>query len=554
MRKFYPFFLRLFAFIFLLASFSSLKAQQLKISDFSIFGNDQVRVAVQSSVQGGAIGSNKLVKTIGQASFTGNIHSGGTIDFGINNTINGKVTAANSLNASGNILNAGFSASFTGNMDVRGNVSITSGTVAGKVTIPTGKIYSGPAPTLGVVKGTPVFPVLPVLPAATIFPAAGTVNITNTGIILPGAYNNLTLNGGKTITFSGPGVYVFNTIKNTGSVNNFVFDFKNNTSGTIKIYVHGDIDMNIMNIDVVNNGTATTVQSASRIFTEVHGTGSSNSDGYAFTMKNYFSGGRSSEWLGTVFAPGGGINIGSLSSSSKLTGALWGAKDVNIQVGVTLVYSPFTDCNNPTVNAGPDTDIPCSANTIVLNGTTNISNPIYSWTTTDGSIVGASNTASITIASRGTYTLSVTNANGCSATDQVSVTSCVNPYITFDGGKVPDLIGSELSALNDDPTFSDQEKSIFVIQQQNVLIEVIPVINQYSAALAKLTELGFTNPVSNGLLSNNIITGLFPINNLDQLNNFQSLFRYVRPAFPPLNQKGIAETGGDKAMETDFGL
>ncbi len=253
-----------------------------------------------------------------------------------------------------------------------------------------------------------------------------------------------------------------------------------------------------------------------------------------------------------MFAPYSGINIGSLSSSSNVTGALWGAKDVNIQVGVKLVHAPYIDCSNPTANAGPDTDIPCSANTIVLNGTTNISNPIYSWTTTDGSIVGASNTASITVASRGTYTLSVTNANGCSATDQVSVTSCLNPYITFNDGKVPDLIGSELSALSQDPTFSDQEKSVFVINAQKVLIEVIPVQGQYSASLAKLTELGLTDPVSNGLLSNNIITGLFPISQLELLNNFPLLFKYVRPAFPPVNQKGIAETGGDKAMETNF--
>ncbi len=162
MRKFYPFLSRLSAIILLLASFTSVKAQQLKISDFSIFGMEQARISIQSIVQGGATGSNKLVKTVGQAAFYGNIHSGGKIDLGINNTVNGIVTAANSQNLTGSILNAGLSASFTGNIDVKGNVTITSGTVAGKVTIPTNRTYSGPTPTLGVVKGTPVFPVLPV--------------------------------------------------------------------------------------------------------------------------------------------------------------------------------------------------------------------------------------------------------------------------------------------------------------------------------------------------------------------------------------------------------
>src|SRR5206468_1601431 len=108
--------------------------------------------------------------------------------------------------------------------------------------------YSGPARALGNTIATPNLPGLPVLPVVTVFPTVGTLNITATKTITPGAYNNITLTGNQTVTFSGPGVYVFNSIKNSGSTNTFLFDFKNST-GNFYIYVYGDVDLNKSNVD-----------------------------------------------------------------------------------------------------------------------------------------------------------------------------------------------------------------------------------------------------------------------------------------------------------------
>ena len=75
----------------------------------------------------------------------------------------------------------------------------------------------------------------------------------------------------QTLTFSGTGIYIFKSIKNSGSANNFVFDFNNAASGTFKIYIYNDANLDKISASLKNGG------SASRIYTEVHGTGATTS-------------------------------------------------------------------------------------------------------------------------------------------------------------------------------------------------------------------------------------------------------------------------------------
>ena len=184
--------------------FSNLQgtAQQLNISDFVLFGGNGncptgagqsavpspgcgVQVGSSSSIQGGSVGSYKLVKSTGTSTFTGNIYSGGTVVLANNNTVTGKITAANSLNTTGTILSVGSSANLGGNIDVNGNIVVGGGTVTGRVTRPTGKTYSGPVPAGGNITGTPTLPILPQMPVITSFPAFGTTNIIITRTITP---------------------------------------------------------------------------------------------------------------------------------------------------------------------------------------------------------------------------------------------------------------------------------------------------------------------------------------------------------------------------------
>ncbi|HEX5027029.1 MAG TPA: hypothetical protein VFV68_17230, partial [Agriterribacter sp.] len=339
------------------------QSQQLKITDFSIFGTNTVQIGSSSKVLAGAAGSRYSIKTNSNVSIAGALYSGENIQLGNSNKIYGNVSAANSSASSGYIFTAGSGAFLDGNIDVNGNSKVTSGTITGKLTHPSGTTYQGPQPGGGNIVGTPTLPTLPIMPTITNFPAAGSTNITGSKTISPGAYGNMNLPGKKTITFSGPGVYVFKSIKNWGLyLNNFVFDFKNKP-GAFKIYVYNDVDLNISNIDIINGG------GASRIYLETHGSGSSCSLGsYAFTMTNWFGLGRSSEWFGTVYAPYAGINIGSGASSSKIKGALWSTKAVNLQYGVELSFDPFVQCSIPDAEAGPQKELDCTVTSLQLEG------------------------------------------------------------------------------------------------------------------------------------------------------------------------------------------
>ena len=336
-----------------------------------------------------------------------------------NDTVAGRITAANSSLLSGKIFQAGTGTRLLGNIDVNGNIQISSGLVSGKVTHPSTALYTGPTPAGGNFSVLATLPVLPVMPTITNFPAAGTTNIISTKTITPGSYGNVNLLGGQTLTFSGPGVYVFKSIKNSGIlINNFNFDFANSASGTFRIYVYGDVDVNILNENFINGG------SASRIFLETHGTGTSCSFGsFAFTITNYFALGRTSQWFGTVWAPYAGINIGSPSSSSSITGAMWSGTQVNVQCGVKFNFAPFVACSTPDVHAGPDLQISCTNPTVQLAGSSASSGVQYNWTTLNGgNIVSGASGLTPVVSSAGTYVLTVTDPNGgCSATDTALV-------------------------------------------------------------------------------------------------------------------------------------
>ncbi|MEZ4983886.1 MAG: hypothetical protein R2795_02415 [Saprospiraceae bacterium] len=78
----------------------------------------------------------------------------------------------------------------------------------------------------------------------------------------------------------------------------------------------------------------------------------------------------------------------------------------------------------PLADAGSDLVIDCSAATASLDGSLSDQGSIftYSWTTTDGSILGANTSLQAIAATAGTYELVVTNEqNGCVASDLVTV-------------------------------------------------------------------------------------------------------------------------------------
>ena len=321
------------------------KSQQLFIEDFVIFGGDASCpagpgqtppaipgcgsvVGVGSRVLSGNVGSYKLVHTNGDVQIAGNIHSGGTVVLGNNNICSGLITANNSANLGGTIMQTGAGMTLGGDIDVKGNIIIGGGTVSGKVTHPAGSSYSGPVPGGGEVIGTPSLPIMPDMPPITIFPAAGATNITSTQTINPGSYGNLTISN-KTITFNGPGVYVFKSIKNSGT-NTFRFNFQGLPTGVISIYVHGDVNLAGIQTAFPNGGDG------SRVYMEVQGKGSTNGGNgtYSCILTTGFN------WAGTIWAPFAAIKAGSGSSQGSLGGCFWSGTQVDIEHGIRLTHVP----------------------------------------------------------------------------------------------------------------------------------------------------------------------------------------------------------------------
>ena len=132
--------------------------------------------------------------------------------------------------------------------------------------------------------------------------------------------------------------------------------------------------------------------------------------------------------------PTGGIYAGNGLSGNIFT------PSVSLIGNNTITYS-FTDANGcndtenqtikvnklPIVILGNDSTIPCRAsvliNPIVTNGTTP-----YSYLWSDGS------TGSILTAEDGSISITVTDDNGCIATDQIVITQDITPTATISGG------------------------------------------------------------------------------------------------------------------------
>ena len=541
-----------------LFSVQRIHAQQTQITDYVIFGGKVaagqttpsspgygVQIGSSCNIGGGtikgSIGSYNLVQStgnlaIGTSALPFDIFSGGTIQLANSNVVTGRLSAAGST---GTAISVGSSATIGGNIDANGNITIGGGVVSGKVTHPTGTIYSGPTPGGGEILGTPNLPVLPAMPVINAFPDTGSTNISGSKKITNGSYGDVTLSGNKTLTLSGTGVYVFKSIKNSGTTNNFVFDFKNDATGTIKIYVYGDVDLNKVQASIINGG------SESRIYLETHGTGSTSSDKtVSFNIANGSSG-QESKWVGSVWAPYAAINIGSGTGSSNIVGALWSGTQVILQSNISVIFSPFSFCTSPTANAGVDKALDVNSQA-QLTGTTTSSDVSFSWQAINGGIISTpTNQASITTSAAGTYIFTVKASAGCSTSDTAIVTS-----------KLRSVIGSELQSIYDNynPSVPAQPSPFFVISPDGyVTIDVIADAGYYNTVLSLLqtAPYGLKDIITNGA-SNFIISGRFPIINLPKLNLLGDIINYCRPYYQAVINNGIVSSAGDTTMRSNL--
>jgi len=332
-------------------------ATKLKLTDFAIWGGSAAPASL-SSGQGvfintnttitGNIGSNQYLDLADLNTYTGDLYSGNTILMRGRTTVNGSVLAANLSGQTSLLTLEGRSpVVINGSIRANGRVSLKLGTVdqpamvTGTVAVPppTSTNYSGPVPQGGFSTNL-TFPASPTLPAlANLGNTVGTPNVGATATLQPGKYGRMLLNGKATITFSGPGNYIFDAIANQGE-NTFIFDLKNTTQGTINIFVIGNATMgalSVRSVQVPAGGTK------SRIFTEVHGTGGTVAAFDVSAPSTLTSG--NFVWLGNVWAPNGSITIRGLKSSSTphIIGALWSNRSVQTAQNLRLTYQAPPD-------------------------------------------------------------------------------------------------------------------------------------------------------------------------------------------------------------------
>jgi len=508
------------------------------------------------TINGGSVGAYKMVQTTGNATINSNIYSADKITLTNSNVVKGDLSAAANYPGppitSGTILSIGSSASITGKADVFGSVVWGGGTISGNLTIPPSATYTGPNLGSKLVKGTPTLQLLPQLPQPFVinnvtYPVITTTTTAN-ATYGPGNYGNISYSGNKTLKLVKPGLYIFNSIKMTGNSNILTFDF-DNTAGNYVIYVRVNADWGKISTTTAHGGDA------SRIYLEVQGNGSGTSiPGNSFIISNGSSGG-GSKWMGTVYAPNGGINIGSGTGSSSLTGAFWSRSAVSLQSGVTVTYAPFTPCVPPNVVAGIGAgqaftaidSIPLDfTGHTTLSAQSSSSGASFTWQASKGGKITSTNTnsATIEVEAAGDYIVSAyTDDPNCVSKDTVVVTA-----------KTRNIIGGELLSIyqNYDPNGDNPDlDSFFVTKDGYVTIDVICKVDTQTVRqlLDDVPEYGLRNILPNGL-SKHTITGEFPIVNLLKLNQLQDLLSFCKPYYSPYVGGGLVTSQGDTTIRT----
>ncbi len=320
--------------------------------------NDSVRFGVwmadNSLVQGGIVGSNYFIQVGSDARVLSHVYSGNRMAFGGSNIIDGNIAARNDARVGFNVIYApGDANSFgpirNGALLARGPVEINdNNSVRGPVYLLKPFSYGGPVPTTGIVEERDALeaPKMPALPFPTNFPAIGRGNATGGQTIAPGSYADLLLNPGDSITFSVPGTYVFRTIRSTGATINFLVPAGNDDQ--YKIFVHEDVAIDGDNILLNGRGPLKNddFPLATRLYTEVHGKGSTATGGHAFRIGDVTGTVvTSSFWAGTVYAPYGSISLGQTGTRGTtylvMQGALWSKTRVFVGENVQLHFIPL---------------------------------------------------------------------------------------------------------------------------------------------------------------------------------------------------------------------
>lgn len=192
-----------------------------------------------------------------------------------------------------------------------------------------------------------------------------------------------------------------------------------------------------------------------------------------------------SQPAGTIYNWSNGATTASITVN---TAGTYSVTVTNINGCTASDDAVITQSANPTVSLGNDTTI-CSGETITLDAGTGFAS--YAWST-------AATTSSISVSTANTYTVTVTDANGCTGSDAIVIT------LTNCGG----VNVNEVNAVQLVNLYPNPNNGTFVIEPQGFSNLAVTVVDATGKLVYNQTGINATQEFN----LNNLSKGLYLVN------------------------------------------
>jgi gliding motility-associated-like protein len=197
-----------------------------------------------------------------------------------------------------------------------------------------------------------------------------------------------------------------------------------------------------------------------------------------------------------------GVNSG----TTPISGTITVIPTLNGCTGSSVTFTIGVS-NNPTANAG--NDISLCINSLSGNqiGSASVAGNSYSWNPTTGLSDASISNPTVNTGTAGTtsYTVTVTNASGCEATDVVSVTINPLPLVSFTSNAIDGCAPVSISFTN---TSANSVNCVWTFEDGGTEVGCGTVLQQFNTAGTFDVTLTITdgNGCSNSLSNGNMIT------------------------------------------------
>ncbi len=318
------------------------------------------------------------------------------------------------------------------------------------------------------------------------------INCTNPEVDLDGSSSSSGLNieylwstadGNILSGFSNP----ISTVNQAGTYSLTVTNLNNGCTATSQTTVTTDISSPTVSVAVDQDITCAQPQ----VGLDGSGTSSGVQFNYLWTTPdgNIVSGANS---LNPLVNQGGTYQLEVTNSNNGCTAS------------ASLLVAEYTSL--PVASAGSDMQITCDDPIVTLDGSASSSGSdiSYNWTSTDGNILSGNTSENPVVNAAGTYSIEVLNSvNGCSASDQVSVTE--NTTVPSASAGPDQELTCALTSLNLDGSASDSgtEYSILWTTPDGSIVNgaasLYPLINQQGSYTITIEN------TTNGCTANDLV-------------------------------------------------